>query len=114
MNLDYISFGANIRKYRKLAGLTQEKLAELVGCSNSHIGQIENGRGIPSLETTVAIANALGVLVDQLIKANSEKPELLYLNEIEDKIKNFPLSTRVLACQIVQDLLEVIEKSQRQ
>ena len=47
MILEYKKLGANVQKYRKIVGLTQEQLAEIVDCSNSHIGQIENGRGIP-------------------------------------------------------------------
>ena len=61
--MEYKKLGANVRKYRKIAGLTQEELAEIIGCSNSHIGQIENGRGVPSLDMMVKIANALGVPV---------------------------------------------------
>lgn len=111
--MDYKKFGNNIRKYRKIAGLTQEQLAEKVGCSNSHIGQIENGRGIPSLETTAAIANVLSVLIDQLTINDCKRPELIYFNEIEERIRKYPISTRVLACEMVQDLLDVIDKSQK-
>lgn len=110
--MEYKKFGVNVRKYRKIAGLTQEQLAEIVDCSNSHIGQIENGRGIPSLEVTSEIANALGVLVDQLIIADSKHPELIYLKEISEKLQSYPLSTRILACEMIHDLLEVIDKSQ--
>ena len=59
--MDYIILGKNIRKYRLMHGFTQEKLADKCGCSNSHIGQIENARGIPSLDMVVRIANALSV-----------------------------------------------------
>ena len=81
MNLEYKKLGANVRKYRKIAGLTQEELAEIIGCSNSHIGQIENGRGVPSLDTMVKIANALGVMIDQFVVADSDHPELIYLQD---------------------------------
>ena len=47
--MDYKLLGKNIRKYRKQKGLRQEELAEMVGCTSSHIGHIENARGIPSL-----------------------------------------------------------------
>ena len=53
--MDYKLLGKNIRKYRKQKGLGQEELAEMVGCTSSHIGHIENARGIPSLEMTVII-----------------------------------------------------------
>lgn len=111
MNLEYRKLGANVRKYRKIAGLTQEELAEIIGCSNSHIGQIENGRGVPSLDTMVKIANALGVMIDQFVVADSEYPELIYLHEISAKIKSYPLKKRILACEMIENLLKVIDNS---
>ena len=63
--MDYVILGKNIRKYRQMRGLRQEDLAEICDCGNSHIGQIENARGIPSLDMIVRIANALSVTVDQ-------------------------------------------------
>ena len=76
--MEYKKLGANVRKYRKIAGLTQEELAEIIGCSNSHIGQIENGRGVPSLDTMVKIANALGVMIDQLSLIHISEPTRPY------------------------------------
>lgn len=66
--MDYVILGKNIRKYRQMRGLRQEDLAEICDCGNSHIGQIENARGIPSLDMIVRIANALSVTVDQLLR----------------------------------------------
>lgn len=109
--MEYKKLGANVRKYRKIAGLTQGELAEIIGCSNSHIGQIENGRGVPSLDTMVKIANALGVMIDQFVVADSDHPELIYLHEISAKLKSYPLKKRILACEMIEDLLEVIDNS---
>lgn len=110
--MEYKKLGANVQKYRKIAGLTQEQLAEKVDCSNSHIGQIENGRGIPSLEVITKIANVLGVSVDQLIIADSKHPELIYLREIRKKLQSYPVSTRILACEMIRDMLEVLDRAQ--
>ena len=73
--MDYITLGKNVRKYRLILGFTQEELADKCECSNSHIGQIENARGIPSLDKVVRIANALSVTVDQLLKESYSKTE---------------------------------------
>ena len=54
-------FIANMRKYRKRAGLTQEKLAELCGTEPVYIGQIETGRRCPSFDYAERIAAALNV-----------------------------------------------------
>ena len=41
-------------------GLTQEKLAKLVGTKQSSIARLENGSGLPSLSFLQKIAEALG------------------------------------------------------
>ena len=59
--------GANIRKYRKQIGITQEQLAEKIGKSVNYIGMIERGEKIPSLETFINILNSLGVSADMVL-----------------------------------------------
>ena len=102
--------GKNVRKYRLQAGLRQEDLAERVGCSPSHIGQIENARGVPSLDMVVNIANALHVTVDQLILDSLDCTEVVFLRDMEKRIQELPVSTKLIACEMLQDLLEIIEK----
>lgn len=46
-------------KYRMEKGLSQEKLAELVGTSHSQISRIESGRHRTNLDTLSRIAHAL-------------------------------------------------------
>ncbi|MBB2913945.1 transcriptional regulator with XRE-family HTH domain [Streptosporangium becharense] len=41
-------FGAEVRKYRKMAGLSQDRLAEIIQFSQSLIGFIERGERTPS------------------------------------------------------------------
>ena len=54
-------FAHNVRKYRKAAKLSQEKLAELAGLHRTYIGGIEQRRVNVSLKNIGKIANALGV-----------------------------------------------------
>ena len=56
-----------IRKYRKVAGLTQEELAYKVGISRAYMGYIEQGRNVPSLEVLEKIARILKVRPSSLI-----------------------------------------------
>ncbi len=60
------SIGKNLRRARKGAGLTQERLAEKVNVSTSYIGFIEQGRSTPSLEVLVKIAKALRINIKDL------------------------------------------------
>jgi len=56
-----IVFSENMKKYRKEAKLTQEKLAEICGTDHRYIGQIETGARCPSLEYVERIATALKI-----------------------------------------------------
>lgn len=62
------TLAANMRKYRKEAGLTQEKLAELCGLHRTYIGGIEQERINVSLNNMNKIAKALGVPVSSLLQ----------------------------------------------
>ncbi|WP_294468513.1 helix-turn-helix transcriptional regulator [uncultured Anaerofustis sp.] len=43
MKIDYRKLGKRLKQQRKEQGLTQEKLAEYVNLSVSHLSHIENG-----------------------------------------------------------------------
>ncbi len=67
---NYIKIGLKISYYRKLRSMTQEQLAEKMGCDVSFIGQIEAPniyKGI-SLDTLFRIAEALQVPVYKFLK----------------------------------------------
>ena len=107
--MDYELLGANIRKYRVNLGMKQEELAEKVECSSTHIGMVENANSKPSLEMVVKIANALQVTPDQLLLDSVDIPELVYLREMEERLRRFPTKPKIIACEALSDLLEIIE-----
>ncbi len=53
--------------------MSQEELGYLIGTSNRHIINIENGNKGPSLTLLVAIANALNVSSDDLLLDNLKR-----------------------------------------
>ena len=93
-----------------ILGFSQEDLADKCECSNSHIGQIENARGIPSLDMVVRIANSLSVTVDQLLKESYSNPEVVYLREIAGRIEKYPVARRIQACEGLMAYLDSLEK----
>ena len=66
-NSDLKVLGEKVRKERRLAGLTQEQLAERCHVSTKHIANIEKGSMNPSYEILLAIARVLPVSLDALI-----------------------------------------------
>ena len=77
--LNYRAIGERVCRFRKSAGLTQEKLAEAVDVGIQHISKIETGKSSLSLELIVAIANELHTTPDNLLMDNvtAAKPYLL-------------------------------------
>ena len=66
--MDLRDVGLRIKENREIKGLTQEELAALVDLSPTHISVIERGQKVPKLDTFVAIANALDVSADNLLR----------------------------------------------
>ncbi len=66
----FIQLGLNIAFYRKRKGLTQEKLAEIVGLSRNHISKIEamNINSSLSLDALFDIAEALDISAERLLE----------------------------------------------
>lgn len=107
--VNFVALGKNIRKYRKAANLSQEKLAEMCECSNGHIGMVENAKTTPSLEMIVKISNALNVTVDMLINESYVQPELKYLHDIEVKIEKYPRGKRILIGKAMISYMHLLE-----
>lgn len=53
--------GKRIKQLRKLAGFTQDDLAERIGIETGSLSGIESGRNFPSMNTVEKISNALKV-----------------------------------------------------
>lgn len=69
-SMNYKDMGLKIRQARRQDSLTQEQLAEMTGISTSFLGHIERGSRIASLETLVALCNALQVTPNYLLSAS--------------------------------------------
>lgn len=58
---DLKMLGIVVRQTRKTEGLSQKKLADLVGCSHVSILNLEKGTGSVNLSTAWRILDALGL-----------------------------------------------------
>ena len=97
-------FSENMRKYRKEAKLSQEKLAEMCDTDYRYIGMIETGKRCPSLEYVERIATALNVsphvlFYDQDDNGNDEAVTLS--REQRQKLKAMLFESFAKACSII-------------
>ena len=69
-----VRIGDNIAAYRKRAGLTQAGLAEQLNYSDKAVSKWERGESCPDVPTVMAIADKLGVTVNELLSDPNELP----------------------------------------
>lgn len=80
-----MEIGNNIRKYRKLKGLTQKELALSIGLTAPTITKYENNSLKPDIQTLIKISTTLGITLQQLVDVslivNAQKMEIYNLIE---------------------------------
>lgn len=69
-----VLFGRRLRAIRKLRQLTQENLGEKARLSGKFVGDIERGRGNPSLEVVARLAKALNLKLWELVRIEETQP----------------------------------------
>jgi transcriptional regulator with XRE-family HTH domain len=84
--IDYVAMGKRIRRARKIKGFTQEHLAEICFLSAAHMGHIERGTRLPSLEAVFRVSKALGISMDYLMNTSLNTDDDLIQN-IDDLIR---------------------------
>lgn len=79
-----ITLGKNIKKYRKLRGLTQEKMAELIEIEVRTLSLIETGNNFVTSKTFEKITKVLQVNPSALLEDdNSDNTEQLYADSLK-------------------------------
>ncbi|MBX4146793.1 helix-turn-helix transcriptional regulator [Paenibacillus sp. FSL W7-1279] len=59
-------FKCNLKKYRQLAGMTQDELAGKVGVRRETIIRLEAGKYNPSLKLAIDISRVVGAPIEEL------------------------------------------------
>ena len=83
--MNYCEIGQKIRKYRKAKGLSQEKFAELVNISVTHLSHIETGNTKLSLPVLVDLATVLEVQADDLL-SNKKSGRNIAIGELSETL----------------------------
>ena len=102
MELDYVSIGRRIKKYRIDLGLKQSQLVERSGVEPSNISHIERAATKVSLPTLVNIANALEVSLDEIVYDSLIKNEHISIKEINELLVDCEREELTALIQIVK------------
>ena len=62
-----------LKEFREKAELSQHDLAKMVGISQTHISDIENGKTTPTLFLAKRIANVFSVTLDEMISESLDE-----------------------------------------
>lgn len=82
-----MKFYEKIQKLRKEKGLSQEKLAEIIGVSRQSVAKWESGYNYPEVDKLIELSNMFGVSIDKLVKdiddecSKKETKELIGIDE---------------------------------
>jgi len=88
------NFVQNLKKFRKIEGISQAKLAKLCDTDLSYIGQIEMGKRFPSIKLIEKIAAALNVEAYRLFMDEAGM-QFGDLNEDDDFLLKIPPKTAI-------------------
>lgn len=103
--------GGRVRIYRKLAKLTQERLAEKADLSVHYLSRIETGGATPTLESLERIAQALGVQIGELFQfRQGEEQEV---KELLQQINRFLRHRTPQEVRMVKHIIELLPPAKR-
>ncbi|WP_161846768.1 helix-turn-helix transcriptional regulator [Pseudoflavonifractor sp. 524-17] len=108
--MDYTALGVAIRKKRNERGWKIAVLADKVGVSEDFIGKIERATDIPSLQTIVAIANALEVSIDSLLRDDLAVIDVSLCEELNCLLENMNPKRKKLFLQFVRNNVDFFNK----
>lgn len=94
-------FGQKIKNLRKLHGLTQEKLSEIIDIDVRQVARIEAGESLPSVETLINISEVLKVTPNDLLE---------FLNQDDSKKNRLKSDIYDILSLAKTEQLELIKK----
>lgn len=110
-----VSFAQFLQQARISAKLTIPELSKRSGVSASYISRIENEwRAAPSLKVLERFALALGVSLEQMLRASGYLPGGVGIDERDALSGVLQRTTKSLTARQVTEILEYIELRKRQ
>lgn len=103
------SMGKRIQQYRKKKGITQEKLAEMLGLSTNHISALECGKYGVKPELLVNIINILGCTADDIFCDVIDNGYKMRASRLSDDLDKLPIEARERILDVVESLIKTYQ-----
>ena len=96
--------GRAIRSCRKDAGISQLELAQLSGCSQRLVSQVEQGKPTAELGKVLSILDALGLTVDVSSRTRGNGRELV-ARTLEETTRSLEMANNGIQTRRLQDFI---------
>lgn len=106
--------GDKVKLLRKKMKITQQKLAETIGLSQSTIGMIESNKQGASNDTLIKLANALNTTVDYLLYDDKEEAEIILKDNadiIDDDIRRIERARRKMDPKNKEKMMKILRSA---
>ena len=103
------SIGQRISQYRKIKGLTQEQLSEMVGLTSHPLSAIERGASGVKTDTLVQIINILGCTADDLFCDVIDSGYKARASRISDSVEKLSPENRDKVFDVLETLIKTFE-----
>ena len=104
---DIKDFGANVRKYREMRGLSLDALGDLIDSDKGAVSKLENGDRIPRYDTVLKLADALKITPAMFSPSRFADIEgVSALSEIHRLLLQLPADRREAAAMYICAMLE--------
>ena len=94
--MDTYITGATIRNIREKKGITQAKLAEILGVSSKAVSKWETAKGLPDITLIEPLSKALSVSVMELISGDTVINKNLSANMLRSKFYVCPVCNNII------------------
>ena len=108
--LDMHAFAERLRQLRELRGLTQVRLAELLGMTPRSYNRWERGGNTPHLDMLIRIADILQVSLDELVgRAEPNAAPLIHnhdLHQLVQQLDELPDEDQLALIRVMDGLVQ--------
>ena len=106
--MDTNKVGKRIQETRQRRGMMQSELAQNLGMTPKYISNIECGEKKPTLETFVAIANALQIDTNTLLVDVLDTSDEIKCSALWESLLTFPPEKRLKLLRIMELIAEEV------